>query len=82
MENLFGCAPYGTQLEPLGEDQTQDQVDHQADGDDQADDVVQAHSRLTPLAITPIRANTAMERTMNPRSDMCNTPVAMTGRDG
>jgi hypothetical protein len=45
-----------------------DQVDHQADGEDQADEVDGGHSRSTPLTTRPSSANSSIVSSTNTRS--------------
>jgi hypothetical protein len=49
--------------EPLREDEREDQVSEQGDGNDQADDVLDGHSFVTPLATRATNAKTAIVTT-------------------
>ncbi|AJC55447.1 hypothetical protein GZL_02860 [Streptomyces sp. 769] len=45
--------------EPLREDESEDQVTEEGDGHDEADDVLDGHSFVTPLATRATTAKTA-----------------------
>jgi hypothetical protein len=61
-------------LEPLGEDQGQDQVAEQGDGDAQADDAFGVHSFATPLAIKTTSAKNAIVRNTKATSAIAIAP--------
>jgi hypothetical protein len=59
--------------EPLREDQGEDEIAQQGDGHDQADDILDAHSRVTPLATRATSANTATVTTTKATSAIANS---------
>ena len=69
-EQLEHAGEYGTHAvsEPLGEDQREDEIAQQGDGHDQADDVFDGHSFVTPLATRATSAKDAIVMTTKARS--------------
>ena len=54
--------------EPLGEQQGHDEVAEEEDGEDEAGDVLEAHSRSTPLRTSAMPAKNTTVRITNTRS--------------
>jgi hypothetical protein len=59
-------------LEPFGVQQGRDEIDRDADGQDETDDVLR-HSRSTPRWMSPSRAKIATVTTVNTTTDMGRT---------
>jgi hypothetical protein len=59
--------------EPLREEQGEDEIAHQGDGHEQADDVLGGHSRVTPLATSATSANNATVTTTKATSAIANS---------
>ncbi|GHH49842.1 hypothetical protein GCM10018773_45830 [Streptomyces candidus] len=61
--------------EPLRVHEGEDQISHQGDGHDEADDVLGGHSFVTPLAMRATSAKTAIVVATKARSAIANSCV-------
>ena len=62
-----------SQSEPLREDQGEDAIAQQGDGHDQADNVLDGHSFVTPLAARATSAKDAITVTTKARSAIASS---------
>ncbi|GAA4322472.1 hypothetical protein GCM10023086_47690 [Streptomyces venetus] len=74
-EQLKHAGKYGThrRSEPLGEEQSEDEIAQQGDGHHQADSVLGGHSFVTPLATKATSANSAIVVTTKARSAIADS---------